>query len=73
MNVASGVDFNTGSSEPLLLVRGSHIAASGQGIRSNALQSVISGNLIYSQVMASPEAAALPGFEMQRSAILEEA
>ncbi len=33
----------------------------------------VSGNLIYSQVMASPEAASLPGFGMQRQAILNEA
>ena len=33
----------------------------------------VSGGLIYQQVMASPEAAALPGFDMQRSAILGEA
>ncbi|HYD37158.1 MAG TPA: phosphate ABC transporter permease subunit PstC, partial [Allosphingosinicella sp.] len=33
----------------------------------------VSGNLIYSQVMASPEAAALPSFGMQRQAILNEA
>ena len=38
-----------------------------------ALWSEVSGNLIYGQVMASPEAAALPGFDMQRSAILGEA
>ena len=33
----------------------------------------ISGNLIYSQVLASPEAATLPSFGMQRQAILNEA
>ena len=33
----------------------------------------VSGNLIYAQVMASPEAAALPAFDMQRQAILSEA
>jgi phosphate transport system permease protein len=33
----------------------------------------VSGGLIYQQVMASPEAAALPGLGMQRSAILGEA
>ncbi len=33
----------------------------------------VSGNLIYEQVMASPEAAALPDFAMQRSAVLGEA
>jgi phosphate transport system permease protein len=33
----------------------------------------ISGNLIYSQVLASPEAGALPSFGMQRQAILNEA
>jgi len=33
----------------------------------------ISGNLIYAQVLASPEAATLPGFGMQRQAILNEA
>jgi phosphate transport system permease protein len=33
----------------------------------------VSGGLIYQQVMASPEAAALPGFDMQRSAVLGEA
>lgn len=47
LSVNYGVDFNTGSSEPLLLVRGSHIAAFAQGIRSNALQSIVSDNLIY--------------------------
>ena len=33
----------------------------------------VSGNLVYAQVLASPEAANLPGFGMQRSAILNEA
>jgi phosphate transport system permease protein len=33
----------------------------------------ISGNLIYAQVLASPEAATLPGFGMERQAILNEA
>jgi phosphate transport system permease protein len=33
----------------------------------------ISGNLIYAQVMASPEARSLPAFAMQRTAILGEA
>src|SRR5687768_84404 len=33
----------------------------------------VSGNLIYSQVLASPEAASLPSFGMQRQAILNEA
>jgi phosphate transport system permease protein len=33
----------------------------------------VSGNLIYAQVLASPEAAALPDFGMQRQAILNEA
>ena len=33
----------------------------------------ISGNLIYSQVLASPEAASLPAFGMQRQTILNEA
>jgi phosphate transport system permease protein len=33
----------------------------------------LSGNLIYSEVMSSPEARALPAFAMQRSAILGEA
>ena len=33
----------------------------------------VSGNLIYGQVMSSPEAAALPSFGMQRQAILNEA
>src|SRR5688572_1009113 len=33
----------------------------------------VSGNLIYAQVMASPEAASLPSFGMQRQAILNEA
>ena len=33
----------------------------------------VSGNLIYGQVLASPEAAALPGFGMQRQTILNEA
>ncbi|WP_114954508.1 phosphate ABC transporter permease subunit PstC [Sphingosinicella terrae] len=33
----------------------------------------VSGNLIYASVMASPEAAALPAFDMQRQAILSEA
>ena len=33
----------------------------------------VSGNLIYSQVLASPEAQSLPGFGMQRQAILNEA
>ena len=38
-----------------------------------AVWSEISGNLIYGQVMASPEAASLPAFPMQRQAILGEA
>src|SRR5690606_17875074 len=38
-----------------------------------ALWSNLSGPLIYDRVLASPEAAALPGFDMQRSAILGEA
>ena len=38
-----------------------------------ALWSEVSGNLIFAQVMASPEAASLPAFAMQRSAILGEA
>jgi phosphate transport system permease protein len=38
-----------------------------------ALWNNISGNLIYAQVMASPEAAQLPAFGMQRQAILNEA
>jgi phosphate transport system permease protein len=38
-----------------------------------AFWSDLSGSLIYTRVMASPEAAALPGFDMQRSAILTEA
>ena len=33
----------------------------------------VAGNLIYAQVMASPEAQALPGLGLQRSAILNEA
>ena len=33
----------------------------------------VSGNLIYGQVLASPEAASLPSFGMQRQAILNEA
>jgi len=33
----------------------------------------VAGNLVYAQVMASPEAQALPGFGIQRSAILNEA
>jgi phosphate transport system permease protein len=33
----------------------------------------ISGNLVYAQVLASPEAAGLPGFGLQRSTILNEA
>jgi phosphate transport system permease protein len=38
-----------------------------------AIWTQVSGGLIYQSVMASPEAAALPGFGMQRSAILGEA
>jgi phosphate transport system permease protein len=38
-----------------------------------AIWSNVSGGLIYQAVMASPEAAALPGFDMQRQAILGEA
>jgi phosphate transport system permease protein len=38
-----------------------------------ALWSNLTGGLIYQAVMASPEAAALPGFDMQRQAILGEA
>jgi len=38
-----------------------------------ALWSNVSGSFIYSDVMASPEAARLPGFGMQRSAALNEA
>jgi phosphate transport system permease protein len=35
--------------------------------------SSVSGNLIYADVLASPEAASLPGFDMQRHAVLREA
>ena len=38
-----------------------------------AAWSEISGNLIYSQVMASPEASSLPAFGMERQAVLSEA
>jgi len=38
-----------------------------------AVWSNVSGGLIYGQVMASPEAASLPGFGMQRTTILREA
>ena len=38
-----------------------------------AVWSNVSGNLIYGQVMSSPEAASLPSFGMQRQAILNEA
>ena len=38
-----------------------------------AVWSNVSGGLIFSQVMASPEAASLPGFGMQRTAVLREA
>ena len=47
IDVGIGVNTNTGSSEPLLFVRGSHIAATGIGINSSALQSVFSDNVIY--------------------------
>src|SRR5918992_2083573 len=33
----------------------------------------VSGNLVYAQVLASPEAQNLPGFSIQRAAILNEA
>ena len=38
-----------------------------------ALWSNVSGNLVYGDVIASPEAATLPAFDMQRQAILREA
>jgi phosphate transport system permease protein len=38
-----------------------------------AIWSDVSGGLVYQQVMASPEAASLPAFDMQRHAILAEA